>query len=203
MRAPAAAVLLLLLPAGCKHLEGAPEPLVDFGAMHPAAVLDIKYATAANVAGRPLYPVAKCALRRSVALRLQAAARELESDGLRIKLFDCYRPHSVQQALWAVKPDERYVANPLKGSRHNRGAAVDLTLTDARGEELEMPSAYDDFTEKAHRKNASGKGAANLRILDEVMRAYGFVGLPTEWWHYDAKGWERHPLDDLPLESIP
>jgi len=200
MRLAAAALLLL---AGCAHLADSPEPLVDFGAMHPAAVLDIRYATSNNIAGRPLYPVARCALRRSVALRLQAAARELEADGLRIKLFDCYRPHSVQKELWRLKPDERYVADPVKGSRHNRGAAVDITLTDAKGEELVMPSGYDDFSEKAHRKNAKGPARANLKILDEVMRAYGFTGLATEWWHYDAKGWERQPLSDIPLESIP
>ena len=199
------ALLFLVAPflAGCASLAHVPEPLVDFGRMHPAAVLDIRYATSRNVARKPLYPVSRCALRNSVARRLQLAARRIESKGLRIKLFDCYRPHSVQKELWAIMPDERYVASPAKGSRHNRGAAVDLTRTDARGAELVMPSAYDDFSEKAHRGRGSPEALENLAILDEAMRAYGFVGLPTEWWHYDAKGWEKHPLDDAALESIP
>jgi D-alanyl-D-alanine dipeptidase len=197
------ALPLVLLLAGCAHLKSRPEALVDFGRMHPAAVVAMPYAGPGNVTGKPLYSVEKCALRQSVALRLQQAARRVESKGLRLKLFDCYRPLSVQRALWAVKPDERYVANPIKGSRHNRGAAVDLTLTDAAGVELKMPSAYDDFSEKAHRGQGSKEALENLAILDEAMRANGFVGLPTEWWHYDAKGWESFPLDDRSLESIP
>lgn len=184
-------------------LDAMPEPLVDFHRMHPAAMLDIRYAGANNIAKKPLYPVAKCALRRSVAVRLDAAARELEARGLRIKLFDCYRPLSAQRALWAVKPDERFVANPIKGSRHNRGAAVDLTLTDASGDELEMPSAFDDFTEKSYRGQGTLKARANSLLLQKVMEKHGFVGLPTEWWHYDAKGWEKHPVEDVDLTPIP
>lgn len=194
--------LALLLLGACAHLEGQTEPLVDFGRMHPAALVSMPYAGQKNVAGKALYPVEKCALRQSVAMRLQRAARRVESKGLRLKLFDCYRPLSVQRALWAVKPDERYVANPVKGSRHNRGAAVDLTLTDAAGEELKMPSAYDDFSEKAHRGQGSREALENLAILDEAMTAYGFTGLPTEWWHYDAKGWESYPLEDRELDTI-
>lgn len=199
--------LLAAVLAGCSplnRLNALPEPLVDFGKLHPAAILDIRYAGAGNITGQALYPVAKCVLRQSVAERLDLAARDLESKGLRLKLFDCYRPHSVQEKLWAIKPDDRYVANPIKGSRHNRGAAVDLTLTDGAGEELEMPSPYDDFSPRAHRDGpATAKARENSLMLEAVMGKYGFKGLVTEWWHFDAVGWQKHPLADTPLESIP
>lgn len=199
--------LLALLLSGCSSLDrlaDLPEPLVDFGKLHPAAVLDIRYAGPGNITGRALYPVAKCALRQSVARRLDAAARELEARGLRVKLFDCYRPRPVQEKLWAVKPDERYVASPIKGSRHNRGAAVDLTLADAGGEELVMPSPFDDFSPRAHRDSpASPRARANMLLLEQAMKKHGFIGLPTEWWHFDAEGWQKHPLADTPLETIP
>ena len=99
-------------------------------------------------------------------------------------------------------PDPRYVARPDKGSRHNRGAAVDVTLTDSSGRELEMPSAYDDFSRKAHRDylDASPDAIRNRQALEAAMRRRGFLGLRTEWWHFDAEGWRRYPILDTPLQ---
>lgn len=116
---------------------------------------------------------------------------------LGLRVLDCYRPLSVQKKFWELVPDERYVANPNKGSRHNRGFAVDLTLVDREGRELPMPSAYDDFSEKAHRDfPAPGAAGDNRALLKAAMEREGFLGLPTEWWHFDFRGWEKAPLLD-------
>lgn len=119
-------------------------------------------------------------------------------------MFDCYRPQRVQFQLWELVHDERYVASPHKGSRHNRGAAVDLTLTDQDGRELPMPTPFDDFTEKAHRsyqdlpEEAKRKGTSgwNRRWCGRALSA------PTEWWHFDAADWQRHPLADVPFAAL-
>ena len=143
-------------------------------------------------------------LRKFVALKLDSVQRELEKVGLGLKVWDCYRPLSVQKILWSIVPDERYVANPAKGSRHNRGCAVDLTLVDSLGNELPMPTKYDDFTEKAHRDyyNLPDTVIKNRKILEDVMKKYGFIPLPTEWWHFDAQGWENFSILDIPLKEL-
>lgn len=178
---------------------------MDFPRVHPDALLDIRYATRDNFTHQQVYPQARCALRRSVAARLAAAASEFEGMGYRLKVYDCYRPLSVQRKFWALVPDERYVADPAKGSRHNRGAAVDVSLTDAQGRELEMPTGYDDFSERARRDwaGASTAAAGNRALLEQVMRKHGFVGYPSEWWHFDAQGWEKFLVEDIPFDAIP
>jgi D-alanyl-D-alanine dipeptidase len=124
---------------------------------------------------------------------------------LRLKVFDCYRPLSVQKKFWELVPDERYVANPKKGSRHNRGAAVDVTLIDSSGHEVEMPSQYDDFSEKAHRNYnlASKRALTNRVLLEKAMEREGFVGFETEWWHFDYKDWQSYSIEDIPFSEIP
>ncbi len=125
--------------------------LIDIRTVNPNIRLDIRYATTNNFLKRKLYPIAKCALRSSVAQKLALVQTDLEKIGLGLKVYDCYRPFSVTKQMWEFLPDPNYVANPARGSRHNRGAAVDLTLVDRTGKELEMPTPYDDFTKKAHR----------------------------------------------------
>ena len=200
----AALPLLLAFGAACAAPAEAPpreEEMIDFKALVPGADLDIRYATANNFTKKVVYPAARCLLRRPVALKLAAAAREFEKRGYRLRVYDCYRPLSVQRRFWELVPDERYVADPKKGSRHNRGAAVDLDLTRLDGRPLEFPTAYDDFSEKAHRgwAGASEEAKKNSALLEGVMRRHGFKGLPTEWWHFDAAGWESYPLSDRPL----
>jgi zinc D-Ala-D-Ala dipeptidase len=194
---PAAAVLLLLLWSGAADL-------VDIRDVNPRIRLDIRYATANNFTGARVYDEARCFLRPDVAQRLSQVQRDLERQGLGLKVYDCYRPLSVQKKFWALVPDERYVADPAKGSRHNRGAAVDLTLVDARGRELPMPTGYDDFTEKAHRdaKDLPAETIRNREILEKAMVRRGFVPLPTEWWHFDAAGWEKYPVMDVPFGEL-
>ena len=197
----AASVILLVFLGGCRGSE----LLVDFAKLHPAAILDIRYATSNNFTHHQVYPAARCLLRRCAAERLAAAAVEFESMGLRLKVFDCYRPLSVQRRFWELVPDERYVADPAKGSRHNRGAAVDVSLTDSSGRDLPMPTGYDDFSARAHRDwaGAPSEAAKNRALLERVMARHGFAGLATEWWHFDAQGWENYPIEDVPLETVP
>lgn len=170
-----------------------------------AVRLDIRYASANNFMGEVLYPAPAAFLRCAPARALAAAQRELETRGLGLKVFDAYRPYAVTARMWEKWKDPDYVADPAKGSRHNRGAAVDVTLVDlASGRELEMPTPYDDFTPAAASDfgGASPAAAANRAILREVMERHGFTVLPSEWWHFDYVGWERYPLMDLPHAAL-
>lgn len=197
-----AAALAASAFAACAAGHGAPKrELVDVTAAVPGVRLDIRYATPDNFAKAAVYPAARCLLRPEAAAALKAVQGELARRGLGLKLWDCYRPLSVQKRFWELVPDPRYVADPKKGSRHNRGAAVDATLVDAQGRELEMPTGYDDFSEAAHRASKSGSPSArgNAGVLEAAMAAHGFKGLATEWWHFDFGGWERFPLLDEPL----
>lgn len=179
--------------------------LVDIRTVNPNIRLDIRYATTNNFLKRKLYPVARCVLRASVAQKLSQVQKKLEKMGLGLKVYDCYRPLSVTRQMWEVLPDSRYVANPAQGSRHNRGAAVDLTLVDRNGKELEMPTGFDNFTEKASRDYRGGSAASrrNSQLLEKVMEEGGFVPLSTEWWHFDAEDWQKFVILDVPLQSIP
>ncbi len=176
----------------------------DIQKINPKIKVEIRYATENNFTGKKLYDVDKCFLRKIVAMKLDSVQRELEKIGLGLKVWDCYRPLSVQKVLWSIVPDERYVANPAKGSRHNRGCAVDLTLVDSLGNELPMPTGYDDFTEKAHRDyfDLPDTLIKNRQILENVMKKYGFIPLSTEWWHFDFKDWEKFQILDIPLKKL-
>lgn len=113
--------------------------------------LDIRYATTNNFTGKQVYKSAKAYLHKPTAMKLAEAQKKLEKQGLSLKVYDAYRPLGVQKIFWAIMPDERYVADPKKGSRHNRGSAVDVTLVEpGSGRELVMPSGYDDFSERAY-----------------------------------------------------
>jgi zinc D-Ala-D-Ala dipeptidase len=183
--------------------------LADIESIAPAIRLDIRYASERNFTKTAFYPAARCLLRPEAAQRLARVQVRLEARGLGLKVWDCYRPFSEQKRLWALVPDPRYVAEPVegpggepvRGSKHNRGMAVDLTLVDGEGRELEMPTDHDDFSERAHRGSRAATAAArrNAQVLEDAMVAEGFEPLPTEWWHFDAPGWKRAPLLDQPL----
>ncbi|HEY9669141.1 MAG TPA: M15 family metallopeptidase [Coleofasciculaceae cyanobacterium] len=179
--------------------------LIDIRKVNPDIALDIRYATANNFLKQKLYPVARCVLRGAAAKRLSQVQEDLEKKGLGLKVFDCYRPLSVQRLMWKVKPDSRYVANPAYGSRHNRGAAVDLTLVDRNGKELEMPTGFDNFTERAHRnyRGGSAQSRKNSKTLEDAMKKYGFIPISTEWWHFDAPGWDKYAILDIPFGAVP
>jgi D-alanyl-D-alanine dipeptidase len=198
---------LFLIVAGCASVTGRNasadrrHDIVDVRSLDTTIVLDIRYATDNNFTKKVLYPVAKAKLRREAAESLASVQRELKQQGLGLKIYDGYRPLSIQWKLWEVVPDPNYVADPRKGSRHNRGAAVDLTIIDALGNELEMPTPYDDFTEKAWHTYDDLPDAAkkNRALLKDVMTRHGFQPIQSEWWHYDFHGWEIFDIMDEPL----
>jgi zinc D-Ala-D-Ala dipeptidase len=195
-----AAALLALLLSGCERDE-----LVELDKFIPGIVLDIRYATTNNFTGQTLYPSSRCFLRKPVAENLRAVQMELATQGLGLKVFDGFRPLSVQKKMWEVFPHPGYVADPKKGSRHNRGAAVDLTLIRlSDSAELPMPTAFDDFTTKAHRdfNDLPEEVIRNRTLLETLMTKHGFIGLPTEWWHFDDANWKRYPIMDVPAARV-
>lgn len=167
--------------------------------------VDVRYATADNFMKKPLYHVAKAYLRAPAAHALQQVQLELAKSGLGVKVFDAYRPYRVTEAMWEPIRNPHYVADPAKGSRHNRGAAVDLTLIKLdSGAELDMPTGYDDFTDRAAHafSDLPAEALRNRAQLREVMERNGFQPLPSEWWHYDFSGWERFELMNVPLDAL-
>ena len=182
------------------------DDLVDVQRYVPDLVLDLRYATANNFLGEAVYPPsARCYLRRAVAERLaKVASRLREEDGTRLRVFDCYRPLSVQKKMWAIFPQPGYVASPKTGSVHNRGAAVDLTLAGPDGEALEMPTDFDTFNEKAWHAYEGGSEVSrkNRNRLRDAMRAEGFRTIRKEWWHYESPDRRAYPVLDLPFEKL-
>jgi D-alanyl-D-alanine dipeptidase len=180
--------------------------LVDMATFCPDIVLDIRYATDNNFTGKKVYSHAKCYLLRSTAEKLKEVQKHLKKFGVGLKIYDGFRFQQAQELLWQVYPDKRYVANPAKGSCHTRGCAVDVTLIKLEdGKELAMPTKFDDFTKQAHRNymDLPQEAIANRQLLEDVMTKFGFVGLPTEWWHFDDANWEQCPLlRDLTFEEL-
>ncbi|RMF00589.1 MAG: hypothetical protein D6772_06170 [Bacteroidetes bacterium] len=160
-------------------------------------LLDIRYATNNNFVKKILYDCPRCFLRPSAARALAAAHQELRKQGLGLKLFDCYRPRKVQYQLWEIFPQPGYVANPDKGSIHNRGGAVDLTIVDTAGHELAMGTDFDFFGPQAHHTytDLPDSVLANRHKLKTLMDRYGFSSIRKEWWHYNFRG-ARYPLAD-------
>jgi D-alanyl-D-alanine dipeptidase len=180
-------------------LAASPEPLVEVTSLIPDAVVDLRYATADNFMKKKVYPdTARCLLLERSAKMLKAAADQLREQGFRVRLYDCYRPHSVQYELWKVMPVPGYVADPKKGSNHNRGGAVDLGLVTLDGKDVELPSPYDFFGKAAHHSFTGGSKAAlaNRDALRTAMEAAGFKKNPMEWWHYDLPNAFKYPLRD-------
>lgn len=208
-------VLTLALPA---LAEGPPqehgsfrEPeLVELKAADPALRLDLRYATKDNFMKRVLYPRGRAFLQAPAARALAAANRELHARGLGISVLDAYRPWHITKKMWDEAPAEwrevGYVADPSRGSRHNRGCAVDVSLYDLdTGRYLPMPSRYDEFTPRAHADYAGGTAEQrrNRDLLIATMRRHGFRVLDVEWWHFDYQDWEEYPILDLEFSEIP
>jgi len=179
--------------------------LVDIEKYIPGIKLDIKYANKDNFMQKVLYPEAKAYARLPVAKALVKIQNELKKKGLELKIFDIYRPYSITLLMWDEIKDDRYVADPKKGSRHNRGCAVDLTIIEsATGNELEMPTPFDDFTNKAHHsyKNLTKKVLNNRSLLRNIMEKHGFQIITSEWWHYDLKGYSKYHLMDISFNQL-
>ncbi len=178
--------------------------LVDVHDRAPGVVLDMRYARPENFLHEAVYPCARCLLREDAARAIAKAQEALHARGLGLVLWDCYRPPAVQQAMWAKVPDARFVANPKKGSVHQRGGAVDVSLVDSEGHLLEMPTAHDDFSSRAAADApASPEATKNRATLREAMEAAGLTGIRTEWWHFDVAGSRSWPIADVPLCDNP
>ncbi len=161
-------------------------------------LIDIRYATENNFMKEQVYDCGRCFLRADVAKAVVKAHRELQEQGLGLKMFDCYRPRPVQWELWRKVPNPNYVADPRKGSMHNRGSAVDLTIVDAEGNELDMGTDYDYFGKEGHHDYTGlpKEVLENRKLLKEIMGKHGFRWIRTEWWHYSYKP-KSYALSDV------
>jgi D-alanyl-D-alanine dipeptidase len=181
--------------------------LVEISRLEPGVRLDIRYATADNIVHRPVYKEARAFLQRPAAEALVRAHRALAAKDYGLLVFDGYRPWSVTKYFWDnVRPDQRaFVADPKKGSKHNRGCAVDLSLYNlATGKEVEMPSAYDETSERASPDYAGGTPEQRARrdLLRAAMEKEGFTVEPNEWWHFNYKDWQSYPILNVPFEAM-
>ena len=197
------------LRASPPHENGAERPvdLVELVSLEPGVHLDVRYASANNFLGAPLYSSSRTFLQRPAAEALVRVHRALAAYGYGLLVHDAYRPWHVTKMFWDATPvaQREFVANPATGSRHNRGAAVDLTLYDREtGAPVRMPGGYDEFS---HRSYADYPGGTALErwhrdLLRRVMESQGFTVNPAEWWHFDFQGWRGYPLLNIPIEKL-
>lgn len=180
--------------------------LVNLEKFVPHILLDIRYATKNNFTGEPVYRIARAFARKPVAVALKKAQADFEKLGYRIKIYDGYRPYSATVKFYELmKGDTTYVANPYKGSRHNRGCAIDMTLVDkATGKELQMPTEYDAMQKESWPSTpvSNPEAQKNREILIQVMEKHGFKVYSTEWWHFDFVGWEKFEVMNVDFESL-
>ena len=187
--------------------ERLPADLVDLALLDPELRFDIRYAGTNNFMGAALYRQAKASLQRPAAEALLAAHRELGEQGFGLLIFDAYRPWYVTWMFWEGTPEDlrEFVADPASGSRHNRGAAVDLTLYDLEsGQPMEMGSGYDEFTERSYPDypGLTAPERENRNRLRSAMEKQGFTIYPNEWWHFDYRSWSDYPILNLTFEEL-
>ena len=180
--------------------------MVELTSLDNTIRLDIRYATADNFVGRPVYPEPRAFLQRPAAEALVRVNRRLEKEGLGLVIFDGYRPWTITKLFWDVVSEDkrRFVADPAKGSKHNRGCAVDLSIYDRKtGELIPMPSGYDEFTERASPNYQGGtdEERANREMLRTLMEAEGFTVNPNEWWHFDYRDWQEYAIHDISFDE--
>jgi zinc D-Ala-D-Ala dipeptidase len=182
------------------------QQMTEIIALIPNIVYDLRYTTKNNFTHTKLYKSRKQTfLRLPVAKALQKVQDDLNKRGYGLKIFDAYRPYSVTKKMWALIHDERYVADPSKGSGHNRGLAVDLTIINMKdGSELNMGTGFDNFTDTAHQtfKNLPDTVLSNRKLLKDTMEKYGFKALETEWWHYSWPNDRNYEVLDVDFSKL-
>ena len=179
--------------------------LVEIRKYIPSIVLDIRYATTNNFTHHQMYPQAKAFARLPVVLAIKQVEASLAKQGLGLKIYDAYRPYSVTVKFYQLVSDTNFVADPRKGSKHNRGCAIDLSLINLKtGKELDMPTGFDSFSKRAAAAypNLPKQEIDNRGLLKKVMEAHGFKQLKTEWWHFDFNGWQNYELLDVPFSAL-
>jgi len=187
--------LLLLFVGAGDRVAGSEKKLIEVTSEKvPGLVLEIRYATEQNITGKKIYKDKRAWLREETIRKLAQVARELEEKGYRLVLWDGWRPASAQKALWAAKPDGRFLTPPNRISRHTRGTSVDVSLADRNGKIVEMPSDHDEFTDRADEdfSDVPKEVAQRARLLRKAMFRAGFSGVPDEWWHYDLRDWASY-----------
>jgi len=179
--------------------------LVDIKEAIPDITLDIRYASNNNFMNRVMYPEARAFARKPVVEQLKNIQKELRKKGYGLKIYDAYRPYAITVAFYEQASDKNFVASPAKGSKHNRGCAIDLTLINFETkEEIQMPTPYDSF-EAAAAANYQDLPAAELKNRDfliKTMESNGFKVLHNEWWHFDFVGWQNYELMDIPFKHL-
>ncbi|MDC6406261.1 MULTISPECIES: M15 family metallopeptidase [Maribacter] len=160
---------------------------------------DMRYATENNFLKAKVYECAECYTRVKTAKALIAANKDFLKEGVKIKFYDCYRPNSVQYKMWEIVPNPQYVANPVKGSIHNKGGAVDITLVDMEGKELNMGTDFDFFGKRAYHDTTDlpQEILDNRKFLKETMEKHGFWSIRTEWWHYNLASASNEKIADF------
>lgn len=179
--------------------------LIDLEKYVPGIVLDIRYATTNNFTGEQIYDEPRAYARKPVADALRRIQGDLQKKGLGLKIFDAYRPYRATVKFYEVYGDTTYVASPYRGSRHNRGCAIDLTLIDMRtGKELKMPTGYDSFTKQAWPSTPVRDEEArnNRQTLIDAMEKHGFRVNASEWWHFDFIGWKKFEVLDIDFSEL-
>jgi len=181
--------------------------LVELVTLDPSIKLDIRYAGTNNFIGKPVYKASRAFLQRPAAEALLAAHRELAQHGYGLLIHDGYRPWAITKLFWEITPPNlrEFVADPASGSKHNRGAAVDLTMYDrAFGTAVVMPSGYDEMPHRAYPDYQGGPPDARGRrdLLRAVMERHHFTVEPNEWWHFNYKDWKEYPILDVPFDGI-
>ena len=181
--------------------------LLELVKLDPTIKLDIRYATSNNFLGTPVYTQARAFLQRPAAEALLRAHRELKAHGYGLIIHDGYRPWYVTKIFWDATPADKkiFVADPAEGSRHNRGCAVDLSLYDLKtGEEVKMPSGYDEMSNRSFADHAGGTADERARraLLRQAMEKQGFTVYPQEWWHFDYKDWKQYPILNVKFEDL-
>lgn len=179
--------------------------LIEIKKVIPNITLDIRYATTNNFMHQVMYRQARAFVRKPVVMQLKKVQQELNKRGLGLKIYDGYRPYSVTVAFYKKASDKAFVANPNKGSRHNRGCAVDLSIIDLKtGKDIAMPTPYDSFSPLAGSNYLPlpPKIVKNRTLLIDVMKRHGFTVLDNEWWHFDFDGWKNFDLVDVPFENL-
>lgn len=185
--------------------ESTANTLVEVVSLVPEIKLDIRYATNNNFTGEKIYTSPKAFVRKPLASALEIIQKSLSKYGLGLVIYDAYRPYSATVKFYEVYKDTNYVASPWQGSRHNRGAAVDVGLVNLQtGEAIQMPTGYDSFTEAAspNYNNLPKNVIKNRELLINEMQNHGFKVYPHEWWHFDFIGWEAYSLMDISFEEL-
>ena len=170
--------------------------LVDLSVIFPSLHIDLKYATADNITGAPIYREARCLLHTEAVTALAKSISIAQLAGLSLVVYDAYRPQ--QALLWNACPDPQYVVDVAIGSNHSRGTAIDVTLMDDRGHLLDMGAGFDEMHDRSHAWHPSVPPAAqrNRLLLNAIMFGGGFVGINSEWWHFELPDAARYPLLD-------